>query len=502
LVTRTAGSLADGELCARLRELCGRTRPALRPGPAADALDAVAARLSEPTLRIAVGGRLKAGKSTLVNALLGQRLAATAVLECTLLVAWFRYSHQNRIEVRCRNGRVYHVPGAPGGGVPQDLSVLGAPREEIAEIVVEVANQRLAADYTIVDTPGMDSLSGLDEVSMAALARADALLYVTPLPGEKDREALDDLRRMARSHWLSSANVLGVLSRVDLLGSGAWDPWPDARRVATHSGARLAGLAAKVIPVAGLLAQAALAEEFTDADTSCLRLLADTDQCELATAMFSADSFLEWDACPFTVPDRQRLLDLLGCYGILQADAAIRAARKSGETLVTADLLTILRDLSGIDEVLSHLREHFTAAADQLRATAAIGLLESAAWTDKDPAHSAALAVMRSELAELRRHPILLRAELALALVAMTSERLPLTTSQEAALHCLAEGADPASCLGLHQRASAAAVQHAADDQIGCWRALEWSRSRAVRRLARTALEMCEALYFAAEVPS
>jgi hypothetical protein len=57
-------------------------------------------RLSESALRIAVGGRLKAGKSTLVNALLGQRLAATAVTECTLIVVWSRYAPQNRVEVR------------------------------------------------------------------------------------------------------------------------------------------------------------------------------------------------------------------------------------------------------------------------------------------------------------------------------------------------------------------------------------------------------------------
>jgi predicted GTPase len=47
-------------------------------------------RLSEP-LRVAIAGRLKAGKSTLVNALIGRRVAPTAVGECTRVVTRFRY---------------------------------------------------------------------------------------------------------------------------------------------------------------------------------------------------------------------------------------------------------------------------------------------------------------------------------------------------------------------------------------------------------------------------
>ena len=47
-------------------------------------------RLDEP-LRVAVAGRVKAGKSTVINALVGERLAPTDAGECTKIVTWYRY---------------------------------------------------------------------------------------------------------------------------------------------------------------------------------------------------------------------------------------------------------------------------------------------------------------------------------------------------------------------------------------------------------------------------
>ena len=50
-------------------------------------------RLDEP-LRLAIAGKVKAGKSTLLNALVGEQLAPVDAGECTKVVTWYRDSPQ------------------------------------------------------------------------------------------------------------------------------------------------------------------------------------------------------------------------------------------------------------------------------------------------------------------------------------------------------------------------------------------------------------------------
>ncbi|MFE4462168.1 dynamin family protein, partial [Nocardia tengchongensis] len=161
-------------------------------------LDECARRLDEP-LRVALAGQLKAGKSTLLNALVGQDIAPTDATECTRLVTWYRngtaprvtaYSADGaRADVVVRRGR--GAEGLPGAhGLTFDLSALRwnspTPRE-VDQLAVEWPSAELA-QTTIIDTPGISSLSR--EVSARtsrlltpggpgpALPPADAVLYL------------------------------------------------------------------------------------------------------------------------------------------------------------------------------------------------------------------------------------------------------------------------------------------------------------------------------------
>src|ERR1051325_9150418 len=97
-MTSTAPSPV-GPVTTRLVAICTRTRDQLRTPELRERLDNLVTRLGEPRIRVAVGGRMNAGKSTLVNALLQERLAATGATETTRLVTWFRHSHQARLRV-------------------------------------------------------------------------------------------------------------------------------------------------------------------------------------------------------------------------------------------------------------------------------------------------------------------------------------------------------------------------------------------------------------------
>jgi ABC-type antimicrobial peptide transport system ATPase subunit len=86
-----------GPLSSRVATLCDELVAHLGP-QAAGQVKQISGRLGEP-LRIAIAGRLKAGKSTLVNALIGRRVAPTAAGECTRVVTRFRYGAADRVDV-------------------------------------------------------------------------------------------------------------------------------------------------------------------------------------------------------------------------------------------------------------------------------------------------------------------------------------------------------------------------------------------------------------------
>ncbi|MCX4755644.1 GTPase [Kitasatospora purpeofusca] len=487
----TAAPPQGGELAPLVAGFTAELERLLPPGPPAAAVRAVRERLAGHTLRIAVGGRMNAGKSTLVNALLGRRLAASAATECTTVVAWFRPGPLNRIQVRHRDGSAQWRPG----GLPRDPRDLGLPVEQIAEVVVEAAGLRPVGDCELVDTPGLDSLSGLDGPALDALARADAMIYVMPHPGAGDAEALGALRAQADGR-MTALNAVGVLSRIDLLGEGHGDPWPRARQVAATNAGRLAGLVDEVLPVVGLLAQTALGDDFTEPDAALVRRLVEAPAGELRRARYSGRRFLDWDTGPLTRPERERLFGLLGVYGIDTALAAARRYRAEGRPIGAAALLAEFRAASGITAVVEQVRRRFVDSADVLRSAAALGAVEAALGAGEDlPADL--LRQTRARIGELRRHPELRRHELARALAAVAGRRLELDQDSAEALIALATGRTPAARLRLPEDTAPGELRRAAAGAARDWRRLEDGPLRDVGRYARIARELCEAIYFA-----
>ena len=72
--------------------------------PFAAPLAAIRERLDGP-LRVAIAGRVKAGKSTLLNALVGERLAPTDAGECTRIVTWYRRGQSYQVDALRADGQ-------------------------------------------------------------------------------------------------------------------------------------------------------------------------------------------------------------------------------------------------------------------------------------------------------------------------------------------------------------------------------------------------------------
>jgi hypothetical protein len=476
-------------LCGFLRECCDRADASLPPGRAKATVASVRERLREDLLRVAVGGRLNAGKSTMVNALLGQKLAATDATECTKLVSWFKFGLINEVVIQCKDGQQVVLPAQP---LASAVAAAGRPADEIATIEVRSSNQTLARDYTLMDTPGLDALSVLDDLSLTAFGQADVLLYLMPLPGENDVEALTALRDRAGAQGITALAAVGVLSRVDQLGEGTGDPWPQARRTARRYAAELRGLVADVIPVIGLLAETALGDRFSEADMGPLRRLrqfAADDPAALEDALYTPDAFRAHPLLPLSAEDRERLLSLLGSYGIRVALAEL----ERGTQGATALLAALLRH-SGVEVLLDQLKRQFVGLADPLRARYAIAALDAASWLGTSQPEIAALTRLRADLDQVKEHPRLRQFDLMNSLVDLEAQRWRASDEAAAELTALATGADLLAQLGLDPAASAAEVRAGLIERVTAWRVLENTSGRAASRHARAVREYLESL--------
>ncbi|WP_328708432.1 50S ribosome-binding GTPase [Microbispora hainanensis] len=483
---------ATYDLCHRVRGMCADALAALRPGPFADAVGAVAERLAGDTLVVAVGGRLNAGKSTLVNALLGQRLAPTGGTETTLVSAWFRSHHMNRVWVHFNDGRPpASVPSRVGGGVPRSIPY---DHTEVSHLVVEAANKAIGRAFTLMDTPGRDAVSALDDYSMASIRTADALILAMPQPGEGDTATLREFQETMRGSRLSAANVLGVLTRIDQLGQGTdlEEVRREADKIAARSAGRMTGLVAEVVPVATKLAETARCERLTEQHRHALGILAAADRDTLDEMLFDHEDFLRvgLDTVPVETGMRQELLDLLAIYGIRQAVDAIDCGARDLSALRDA-----LCERSGINRLLERLQERLVNGADALRADAAMAALHRAV----DFATAAEQQVagrLRGLLRELGRHPAMRRMELAEAAQAHAAGTLPLPDRNAGQLHTLMAGVTNAQRAGLPEDASQDELRGRIGELVDEWRSLEAALPRKGRRHTTVVREVFEALYF------
>ena len=146
---------------ARRRHAAGAAAGDRRPPPRARTppgwLHDQLRRLDEP-LRVAIAGKVKAGKSTLLNALVGEQVAPTDAGECTRVVTWYRDGTTPKIALHPRDGRAAAAAGPPARRRADDRP-RRRPRRASASGWWSTGRRRACASTTLIDTPGIASTS-------------------------------------------------------------------------------------------------------------------------------------------------------------------------------------------------------------------------------------------------------------------------------------------------------------------------------------------------------
>ena len=176
-------------------------------------LAALRDRLAAARLRVLVAGEAKRGKSTLINALLGQPVLPSGVTPLTAVTTTVRYGEDPGAEVRFGDG---HEEKYPLAALDDLVTERGNPRNRrgIAAVTAFVDAPVLAGGVELVDTPGTGSVYQWDtDAAHQALETMDAAVLVLtadPPVSASERELLGKVGEL-------SVTTFAVLNKADQL---------------------------------------------------------------------------------------------------------------------------------------------------------------------------------------------------------------------------------------------------------------------------------------------
>jgi GTP-binding protein EngB required for normal cell division len=349
-------------------DLCDGAVAATAPGAVHDGVAAVAQRLREP-LRVAIAGRVSAGKSTLANALLGVPVAPTAAGECTRAVTWYRYGDQDSATIVLRDGSRRPLALNADRTLPAELPVTW---EAVDCIEVELYCSPLR-DFTLIDTPGASSLDQdvsaraaelLSTRSRHAARAADALGYVvTRHVHEDDQAVIEGFGEQTHGLRTSAANCVVVLNKADKLVDAGEDPSAVSVRLRDRALAELGPAVAAVVPVIGLLAETSACGLLDEAAARTVRQLAVSpaeQRARLGRRLGAVDD------------EQRRVLRRLDRYGLRRCVEAAAGGQGGAR-----ELTRLCEELSGAGELRRVLLQRFAARSHVLKADSALAALRA-----------------------------------------------------------------------------------------------------------------------------
>jgi GTPase SAR1 family protein len=336
-------------------------------------LEQCRARLHQP-MRVAIVGLIKAGKSTMMNALLGEAVVATGTVETTFNVNWLRYGEKPALTVHFKDGRPAESKSF------DELAALTRRADEnrdyllgIKYVQVDYPNPILQT-FNLIDTPGLESYyeedakntrdfilshgQELTEVTQREASHADAVLYLFSYSvSTADKSVVEEFLGPALGR-ATPINAIGVLTKVDGYWSDYDNPMEAADTICRRltDNAQVRNLFYAVYPVCGLLAlgaQTLQPDEF-EILTRLSALPAERLNRLVRNVMaFGKREYPDDPAIP-PVAERRQVMHRLGQYGVWLACRLIREGIPDREPLISE-----LLQRSGVPKLRDLIVSHF-----------------------------------------------------------------------------------------------------------------------------------------------
>lgn len=295
-----------------------------------------AARLREALdspLSVAVVGEFNAGKSTLINAFLGEKMLATGVLPTTSHVNVIRYGPRPIARWTNYEGEIEELP------FDEAAQLVKKRPDDIAALEFRFPHPDLRSIH-FWDTPGFNAPDDDHEArAEEALARADAIVWVMDANQALSATQFDKVTEIARPE----ERLLVVLNKVERLAGDE----EALKQLHEHISNGLGGRFAGFFPVAALLA---LEEQYEVDERS-----EDESYSEESAGEFEpAAAWRHFDRALrstfFERAGRLKALEALNELERLTHDVSARAERKLSELAEVAEALRELRRTMRFEE--------------------------------------------------------------------------------------------------------------------------------------------------------
>ena len=391
----------------RAVELCDSALASTRPWPDSK-LHQIAQqcrqRLNAP-MSVAVVGKIKAGKSTVVNAMLGEALLPTGAVECTFNVNWLVHGPKRELLVHWKSRE---TPESFPFEALRSLTERSAENRD-RQLDVRYAEVRLPnpllREFSLIDTPGLESFyeddsantreflkihgRALSESTFQNARVADAMLFLFKYNvGQNDEEVLSQFQGVAAGR-ATPFNSIGVLSQVDAYWPAHPDPLQIARSVIDEMWSRhpqLRQVLYAMVPICGLLGLGA--QTLADSDLESIKALAKCPFEAVFSLLKNARRFVNTtDELVHVTPlQRAALADKLGRFGVFKAVTLFQAGVTSRIALSQA-----LLDASGLTALRRMLSSHFGNRAVILKMGLALAEIQHACFNATQCATSSTL---------------------------------------------------------------------------------------------------------------
>ncbi|MDZ5443382.1 dynamin family protein [Micromonospora sp. 4G57] len=444
------------------------------------------AQLEQP-LRIAIAGPWRSGKSTVLNAIMGEEVAPVDGPDGSGVFTWYEDGPQPRATAYSTNQPPQELAVAKSAtGMRVDL--VGWRAGELRDIVVQWPTRALR-QVTLIDTP---AITGPDEqgrspVMDRVLRDADAVLFLTRDGRGTDLRVLESTRDSAVGQ-AAPVNVILVLSRVDEAGGGRVDALLTARQLARqqYRDPRVNALCVDLAACSGLIGLAG--RVLSESDFAALAQLARVSREDLETHLLSADRFVRGELpVPLDPGVRAALLDRLGLAGVRLATTLVRTGCDSRVKL-SAELIR----RSGLTELRESMSRFFVDRRDTLKARSALAGVEALVRAEPGPGTGELLSAVEQILAGAHEFR-----ELCL-LAALRNARLGFDAelAEEARRLVGGDGVGLAIRLGVEHDATVQRLWEAASDAQWRWRDLAEDPllRLAQRRGAQVVVRSCEGM--------